>query len=60
MIKLFLIKYSIAILLSCLLGITMTLIIKYQLNDQMLMKQWIELLWIEFLAQSIYHEITKK
>jgi len=42
------------------LGFTLFYIFLYQANDVMLMKHWIELVWIEILAQSLYNRIGDK
>lgn len=42
------------------LGFTLLYIFDYQANDAMLMKHWIELIWVEILAQSLYNRIGDK
>ena len=53
-------KTIVLYLLISLLVLTLILIILYQRNDQMSMIHWIELIWVEILAQSIYTKLIEK
>lgn len=48
------------IIIIALLVALVSLMLFYQSNDQMLFKHWIEIIAIEFIAQMLYHEYTKK
>jgi hypothetical protein len=47
-------------LLILVLIVTLILIVVYQRNDQMSMIHWVELIWVEILAQSIYTKLVEK
>lgn len=46
--------------LVLLLVLSLIGILRYQCNDTMLMKHWLELVWLEFLVQLIYNKLDTK